>query len=123
MRRDTKQRKKATRSFQEAQGKDWWVDQMFKVMVGGKEALDSAMLEIGRTVAETIMYVERAEVAGPDYQPKSPEVRKWASQPGSVYIGDQKLRVEHPRLRGPNGEVPLECRDLRCLRMSSGGIA
>lgn len=108
MRRDTKRRKKATRSFQEAQGKDWWVDQMFKVMVGGKEALDTAMLEIGRMVAETIMYVERAEVAGPDYQPKSPEVRKWASQQGSVYIGDQKLRVEHPRLRGPNGEVPLE---------------
>ena len=32
---------------------------------------------------------------------------KWASQRGSIYVGDQKLCVEHPRLRGPEGEVVL----------------
>lgn len=25
-----------------------------------------------------------------------------------MYIGDQKIRVEHPRLRGPEGEVELK---------------
>ncbi len=64
------------------------------------------MQEIGRMVAETIMYMEREEIAGPDYHPTSP-LQKWASQPGSIYLGDQKIHVEHPRLRGPDGEVAL----------------
>jgi transposase-like protein len=58
-------------------------------------------------MAETIMYIEREEKAGPDYQPLSSDVYKWASQPGSVYIGDQKITVQHPRLRGPEGEIVL----------------
>jgi transposase-like protein len=33
---------------------------------------------------------------------------KWASQPGSVYIAGQKVRVERPRLRGRKGEVNLQ---------------
>jgi transposase-like protein len=67
------------------------------------------MMKLGKMMAETIMYIEREEVAGPDYAPFSPEVRKWASQGGSVYIGDQKIKeVEHPRLRGPKGEIALQ---------------
>lgn len=106
MRRDTKKRKKATQALQAAQEKAWWTDRMFQVMVGGKRALDATMQEIGRMVAETIMYMEREEIAGPDYHPTSP-LQKWASQPGSIYLGDQKIHVEHPRLRGPDGEVAL----------------
>ena len=106
MRRDTKKRKKATQALQAAQEKAWWADRMFQVMVGGKRALDATMQEIGRMVAETIMYMEREEIAGPDYHPTSP-LQKWASQPGSIYLGDQKIHVEHPRLRGPDGEVAL----------------
>ena len=53
------------------------------------------------------MYMEREERSGPDYHPTSSGLRKWASQRGSIYIGDQKLSVEHPRLRGPEGEVGL----------------
>ncbi len=106
MRRDTKKRKKATQALQAAQEKAWWTDRMFQVMVGGKRALDATMQEIGRMVAETIMYMEREELAGPDYHPTSP-LQKWASQPGSIYLGDQKIHVEHPRLRGPDGEVAL----------------
>jgi len=79
-----------------------------KVMLGGKRALDAAMLEIGRLTAEAIMYMEREERAGVDYHPASPGLYKWASQPGSIYLGDQKIPVEHPRLRGPAGEVPLK---------------
>jgi len=106
VRRDTKKRKKATQALQAAQEKAWWTDRMFQVMVGGKRALDATMQEIGRMVAETIMYMEREEIAGPDYHPTSP-LQKWASQPGSIYLGDQKIHVEHPRLRGPDGEVAL----------------
>lgn len=58
-------------------------------------------------VAEAIMYIEREEVAGPDHFPFRSEIQKWASQRGSVFIGDQKVGVEHPRLRGPEGEMAL----------------
>ena len=107
MRADTKKRKKATQMLRATQEQEWWADQVVQVMLKGKRALDTAMLGIGRLVAETIMYMEREEKSGPDYHPTSPELRKWASQRGSVYIGDQKLFVEHPRLRGPDGEVEL----------------
>jgi len=107
MRRDTKKRKKATQALITTQEQRWWEEQVLGVMVGGKQALDDAMLEIGRLMAETIMYIEREEKAGPDYHPTSPGLHKWASQPGSIYVGDQKIRVEHPRLRGPDGEVQL----------------
>ena len=108
MRGDTKKRKKATQAMKAAQEQRWWADQVMRVMVGGKQALDAAMLEIGRLTAETIMYIEREEKAGPDYHPTSPGIYKWASQRGSIYVGDQKIAVEHPRLRSPEGEVPLE---------------
>ena len=107
MREDTKKRKKATQALKATQEQEWWADQVMRVMVGGKQALDAAMLEIGRLTAETIMYLEREEIAGPDYHPTSPGLHKWASQGGSIYVGDQKIGVEHPRLRGPDGEVPL----------------
>ena len=107
MRADTKKRKNATRILRATQEQEWWAGQVVQVMLKGKRALDTAMLEIGRLVAETIMYMEREDKSGPDYHPTSPELRKWASQRGSVYVGDQKLFVEHPRLRGPDGEVGL----------------
>ena len=49
------------------QEQEWWADQVVQVMLQGKRALDTAMLGIGRLVAETIMYMEREEKSGPDY--------------------------------------------------------
>jgi len=68
-------------------------------MMDGKRAFDSMMVEMGKMFAEAIMDMDRLEVAGPDYRPLDPNIQKWASQPGTIYIGDQKVRVEHPRLR------------------------
>jgi transposase-like protein len=107
MRADTKKRKNATQALKSTQEKEWWMDQVLRVMVGGKQALDAAMLQISRLTAEAFMYIEREELAGPDHHPRIPGLYKWASQPGSIYVGDQKIAVEHPRLRGPEGEVPL----------------
>lgn len=94
--------------MQETYGRQWIVEQMYQIFAKGKQGFDICMKELGRMVAETIMYIEREEIAGPDYQPFSPDMRKWASQGGSAYIGDQKIRIEHPRLRGPEGEITLK---------------
>jgi transposase-like protein len=81
---------------------------MYAIYAKGKAGFDVYMKEMGRMMAETVMYIDREEIAGPDYHPFSPDIQKWASQPGSVYIGDQKIMVQHPRLRGPEGEIALK---------------
>jgi len=101
------QRKKAIEALRNAQEQSWWRDRVTEVMLGGKRALDSTMQEMGRMLAEALMYIERAQEAGPDYHPTSRGVKKWASQRGSIYVGDQKIHVEHPRLRGAKGEIHL----------------
>ena len=58
-------------------------------------------------MAEAVMYMEREEISGLEYQPKDSAIRTWARQAGSIYRADQKVPVEHPRLRGPQGEIVL----------------
>jgi len=85
MREDTIERKKASRLFQQLRGRRWLLGRMLEVISEGKRGLDGLALELGRMVAEAVMYLEREEIAGPDYQPYRSEVRKWASQPGLVF--------------------------------------
>ena len=111
MKKETRKRKKSTRVLKHLNGDAWLKDQVFRVAVGGKLAVDKLMQEVGRTVIEGILYMEREELSGPDYHPSHPDIKKWASQGGSVYLGDQKIRVERPRLRGGNGELVLSSYD------------
>lgn len=108
MKETTKQRKKSIRGIKEAHGRHWIAEQMYRIFAMGKQGFDGMMKDLGRMMAETIMYIDREEQAGPDYKPFNPGVQKWASQPGSVYIWDQKVRVEHPCLRGKHGEIQLK---------------
>jgi transposase-like protein len=80
---------------------------MFHILTTGKKGLDSFLLELGTMMAEALMDMEREERSGPEYVPRHAGVYKWAYQPGSIYCGDQKIPVRHPRLRGPEGEIPL----------------
>lgn len=108
MRVDTRRRKNATRAIRSAGGHGWLADRFLQIVGQGKSAFDAVHMELGRMLAETIMEIDREEVSGPDYHPFNPEIRKWASQQGSVYVGGQKIQVDHPRLRGPQGEIPLK---------------
>jgi len=81
---------------------------MFRIIQTGKQGLDAFIHELGVILIEAIMDIEREELSGPEYRPLSAGVYKWAYQPGSIYIGDQKVAVKHPRLSGPNGEIPLK---------------
>ena len=51
--------------------------------------------------------MEHEEIAGPDYHPRNPAIRKWSGQGGSVFLGDHKERVWVPRMRGPRDEIRL----------------
>ena len=107
MKDSTKKRKKAIIGMQEAYGRQELNDRLYQILTQGKQGFDVFMKGLGRKMAEAIMYIEREELSGPDYHPKTPDIRKWASQRGSVYIGDQKIQIEHPRLRGAKGEIEL----------------
>ena len=61
-------------------GKQEMIDRMYQIISQGKQGLDAFLLEIGRMMAETIMYIEREEISGPEYQPLSSEIKKCASQ-------------------------------------------
>jgi transposase-like protein len=81
---------------------------MHEILQHGSRALNEVSLELGRQLAEFILYAEREERAGPDYQPRKEGLYKWASEPGSVYVGGQKVGVERPRLRRTDKEVSLK---------------
>ncbi len=108
MKVNTRERKKARKGFERIFGRNGLGDHVAEILVRGKQGLDAVLMKLGRMLAETIMYIEREEISGPDYHPNSPEIKKWASQKGSIYIGDQKVQVDHPRMRGPKGEIDLE---------------
>jgi putative transposase len=81
---------------------------MHDILQTGSQALNQVTLELGRELAEFILYSEREERAGPDYQPRREGLYKWASEPGSVYVGGQKVTVERPRLRRGDREMSLK---------------
>ncbi len=108
MKVNTRKRRKARRVFEQLYGKQEMIDRMYQIISRGKQGLDAFLLEVGRMMAETIMYIEREEISGPEYRPLSSEIKKWASQGGSIYLGDQKISVEHPRLRGKKKEIAIE---------------
>ena len=106
MRRDTRQRKRTLAGLRAISGQDAMLGTLVRVISSGKQALDAMMLEMGRMVAESVMLMEREEVSGPDYYPTDPAFKKWAHEEGSLFIGDQKVKVKRPRLRHlEQGEV------------------
>jgi transposase-like protein len=82
--------------------------QMHDILRTGSQALNAISLELGRQLAEFILYSEREELAGPDYQPRKEGLYKWASEAGSVYVGGQKVVLDRPRLRDGDKEVSLK---------------
>ena len=108
MKLNTIQRKKAREGFEAAFGKEELVNRMYQIIKAGKQGLDGFVQELGSLLVEAIMDMEREERSGPQYQPLQAGLYKWAYQKGSLYMGDRKISVRHPRLRGPGGEIPLE---------------
>ena len=109
MRSDTRQRKRALAGVRAIAGEERMLGTLVRVISSGKQALDTVMLEMGRMVAESVMLIEREEVTGPDYYPTDPDLQKWAHEEGSLFVGDQKVKVKRPRLRHvEQGEVPLQ---------------
>ncbi|MBI3809293.1 MAG: hypothetical protein HY284_02390 [Nitrospirae bacterium] len=67
MRTDTRQRKHAMAGLRAISGDQQLLGVLTRVLHSDKQALDAVMLEMGWIVAESVILIEREEVAGPDY--------------------------------------------------------
>ncbi len=106
MKQITKQRKQSTSHFQQLLGEENFALRVAQTISWGKRSIDSLNHEIGKMLVEAILLMDRESIAGPDYAPTG-DIYKWAHQPGSVFIGDQKVKVSKPRLRDVGGEISL----------------
>lgn len=107
MKQSTKARKESTSHFKQLLGEENFALKIAQAISWGKKSIDSMNHEIGKMLVEAILLMDRENVAGPDHAPTG-DIYKWAHQQGSVFIGDQKVKVSKPRLRGPDGEVSLQ---------------
>ena len=105
MKVETKNRKKAMAGFRQITKEEQLRQAMHDVLQTGSRALNELTFKLGRQLAEFILFAEREEVAGPDYEPREEGLYKWASQPGSILLAGQKVKVERPRLRRKDQEV------------------
>ncbi|MCL0086186.1 hypothetical protein M1N52_02835 [Thermodesulfovibrionales bacterium] len=69
MKLNTRRSKKATKQFQEVFGRQELINRMCQIYSKGKQGLDAFLLETGKMMAETIMYIDREETSRPDYRP------------------------------------------------------
>lgn len=108
MKRITQEVQRRKEILQAVRGQEWLIEELAGVRQAGKAALDDCMLRMGRVLVEAILHTEREQMAGPGYHPAG-VFRKWGAQPGSIYLGDRKMRIVHPRLRDDRAEVALPC--------------
>lgn len=104
--------------FRQSSEQEQMRQRMHDILQSGSQALNQVTLELGRDLAEFILYAEREERAGPDYQPRRAGLYKWASEPGSVLMGGQKVAVERPRLR--RGDKQISLKSYQAMRDTEG---
>ena len=73
-------------------------------------ALIQALIPLGLEAVKEALQAEVEALAGARYARDGARNVRWGKQKGSVYVADQKLPVEVPRVRDPERqvEVPLE---------------
>jgi len=64
-------------------------------------ALIQALIPLGLDAVSALLQEEVTRLAGPRYQRKEADQahRRWGGQPGLVYLSDQKLPIQVPRVR------------------------
>ncbi len=102
----TKQRKQSAKQIQQLFGANDFNLKIAQTIDWGKRSVDMLNQEVGKMIVESIFLMDRENISGPDYLPQD-GIYKWAHQQGSVFIGDQKVKVSKPRLRSMGQEVKL----------------
>ncbi len=77
--------------------------------VTGRALLIQQLIPVGLAALAELLNEEVGRLAGEKYS-RGNERSRWGTNPGWVYLGDQKTKVHVPRVREKNGgqEIPLE---------------
>ena len=77
--------------------------------INSRAELIQMLIPLGLNAVSDALQQEMAALAGVKYS-RSGATSRWGEQPGSVYLGDEKFRIQAPRLRDTdkNCEVPLK---------------
>lgn len=89
------------------------IDDMEAQVLGRESrlAMIQALIPLGLKAVEEELQLEVAGlVGGARHERTSGSLKRWGQNPGSVFVGDQKLRINVPRVRdlARNREVPLK---------------
>ena len=78
--------------------------------LNGRVALIQALIPLGLKEVHDELQDEVRSLVGEKHSRQSPGVGRWGKNPGSVYLGDQKVLIEVPRVRNANEgcEIPLQ---------------
>jgi putative transposase len=82
--------------------RDQRVEEMAGAAVREREARFSmiqALIPLGLRAVEEELQGEVQSLVGPRYERNGGSFKRWGANPGSVFVGDQKLRVNVPRVR------------------------
>ncbi len=94
---------------------DWYIEQSLETQI----SLFSNFLEVAKLLANQIIDDEVKEKAGERYNREKPEegrYSRWGSNPGSIRIGEEKVKVKVPRIRDNKGLVTISPESYQKLR-------
>ena len=100
------------------------VGKVAAAMVAQMEDLDARMeaiqllIPLGLEAVAAELQQAVSDLAGARYQRKASDqpLRRWGSQRGSVYLGDQKLPVDVPRVRNVDDDTEVTLRAYQALQ-------
>ena len=84
-----------------------------------------ALIPLGLEAVQDLLHDAVAQLAGPRYQhgPADRRYYRWGSERGSVYLADQKVAVQVPRVRDRHADREVRLPAYERLRSSRGGDA
>ena len=77
----------------------------------GRLAMIQALIPLGlKAVEEELLWEVTGLVGGAHYERTDRTLKRWGQNPGAVFVGDQKVKINVPRVRDVkrNREVPLK---------------
>jgi transposase-like protein len=76
------------------------------------------LIPLGLDAVNDMLQNEVNELAGERYKHDKNPIKRWGSNPGSVYLGDKKIPIDVPRVRNSDNNTELELNSYKELQES-----
>lgn len=84
-----------------------------------KIELIQMLVPLGVEAVNDMMQEEIEMLIGKRYKHTYSEIKRWGSNPGSVYLGGQKIPLKVPRIRNINSNEEVEIKSYKDLQEST----